>query len=62
MTPSQAKDNQPAAGRTLLTPAAVSESQAEALSDAATQEAYRKAYIKQLRRMNCPGCGETEIY
>ena len=24
----------------------------------ATQEEYRKAYLEQLRRMSCPGCGE----
>lgn len=25
---------------------------------AAQQEQYRKAYIEQLRRMSCPGCGD----
>lgn len=24
----------------------------------ATQQEYRKAYLEQLRRMSCPGCGE----
>lgn len=28
------------------------------LSDAATQEAYRQEYLKQLRQRFCPGCGE----
>jgi hypothetical protein len=27
-------------------------------TDEATQEAYRKAYLEQLRRQSCPGCGE----
>lgn len=27
-------------------------------TDEATQDAYRKAYIEQLRRLSCPGCGE----
>lgn len=27
-------------------------------SDNATQEAYRQAYLEQLRRRSCPGCGE----
>jgi len=26
------------------------------------QAAYRKAYLEQLRRQACPGCGETEIF
>lgn len=24
------------------------------------QKKYRQAYLEQLRRMSCPGCGETE--
>jgi hypothetical protein len=26
------------------------------------QERYRKAHIAQLRAMQCPGCGETELF
>jgi hypothetical protein len=28
------------------------------LDDEALQAEYRKAYLEQLRRMSCPGCGE----
>ncbi len=28
------------------------------LSNDAKQAEYRKAYLEQLRRMSCPGCGE----
>jgi hypothetical protein len=28
---------------------------------AAQQEQYRKAYIEQLRRMSCPGCGDDGV-
>ena len=27
-----------------------------------TQEEYRKAYLEQLRKRQCPGCGETDIF
>ena len=32
------------------------------LDDEQIQAAYRKAYLEQLRRQSCPGCGETEIF
>ena len=32
------------------------------LDDAATQEAYRKQYLAQLRQQQCPGCGESELF
>jgi hypothetical protein len=28
---------------------------------AAQQEQYRQAYLQQLRRMSCPGCGDDGI-
>jgi len=28
------------------------------LSNDAQQDEYRRAYLEQLRRMSCPGCGE----
>jgi hypothetical protein len=33
-------------------------SEADILQDEAQQAEYRKAYLEQLRRMSCPGCGE----
>lgn len=30
----------------------------ETTQDQQTQDKYRKAYIEQLRRLSCPGCGE----
>lgn len=32
------------------------------LNDETTQDEYRKAYLEQLRRQTCLGCGETEIF
>ena len=32
--------------------------QLDGVSTDAQQAEYRKAYIEQLRRMSCPGCGE----
>lgn len=32
--------------------------ESEILQDDAKQAEYRKAYLEQLRRMSCPGCGE----
>ena len=31
------------------------------LTDEALQAKYRAAYLDQLRRRSCPGCGEGEI-
>ncbi len=28
---------------------------------AAQQEQYRQAYLQQLRRMSCPGCGDDGV-
>jgi hypothetical protein len=30
--------------------------------DADTQNKYRAAYLEQLRRRMCPGCGESEFF
>lgn len=32
------------------------------LSDESTQKAHLEAYREQMRRRNCPGCGETETF
>ena len=40
-----------------LTPA-----EREQLSDPELQERYRKEALKQLRRLQCPGCGESELF
>jgi len=32
------------------------------LADEATQEAYRKAHLAQLRQRQCPGCGEEPLF
>jgi hypothetical protein len=32
------------------------------LTNAALQEAYRKAFLLQIRRQQCPGCGETDLF
>jgi hypothetical protein len=34
------------------------ESETPDLKNEALQAEYRKAYLEQLRRMSCPGCGE----
>ena len=31
------------------------------LADAKKQAEYRKAYLDQLRKLQCPGCGDTDI-
>jgi hypothetical protein len=38
----------------------LSPAEQEQLSDAATQEEYRREYLAQLRRRACPGCGESD--
>ena len=40
----------------------LTEAERARLADEATQEAYLKAYREQMRRMNCPGCGESEVF
>ncbi|QDV43813.1 hypothetical protein Enr13x_36730 [Stieleria neptunia] len=32
------------------------------LSDESIQKAHLEAYMEQMRRRNCPGCGETETF
>jgi hypothetical protein len=32
------------------------------LTDTETQEKYRAAYLEQLRRLSCPGCGDSEFF
>ena len=36
--------------------------QTQQLTDAELQEKYRQAYLKQIRRQSCPGCGDTDIF
>ncbi len=41
-----------------------SPSESQPLTDealAAQQEQYRQAYLQQLRRMSCPGCGDDGV-
>lgn len=40
-----------------LTPA-----EREQLSDSELQERYRREALRQLRRLQCPGCGESELF
>lgn len=44
-----------------LTGESHSPEQRAALADPTKQEAYRKAYLEQLRRQNCPGCGDDGV-
>lgn len=39
-------------------PAAEVSEKLDALQNDDKQAEYRKAYLEQLRRMSCPGCGE----
>ena len=32
------------------------------LEDPETQERHRLEYLKQLRRLQCPGCGEADMF
>ncbi|TWU21409.1 hypothetical protein [Bythopirellula polymerisocia] len=41
---------------------ALTDQQARELADKAKQEEYRKAHLAQLRQLQCPGCGETELF
>ena len=34
----------------------------EQLSDPELQERYRREALRQLRRLQCPGCGESELF
>ncbi|HBL46216.1 MAG TPA: hypothetical protein DDZ90_22805 [Planctomycetaceae bacterium] len=34
----------------------------DALDDPTKQEQYRQEYLRQLRLMSCPGCGETDVF
>lgn len=40
----------------------LTDAEKEQLADAAKQEEYRKAHLAQLRRLQCPGCGETDLF
>ena len=40
-----------------LTPA-----EREQLADAKLQKMYRQEALRQLRRLQCPGCGESELF
>lgn len=32
------------------------------LEDEMLQQEYRQRHLEQLRRLQCPGCGETELF
>jgi len=34
----------------------------EQLADPELQEMYRQEALRQLRRLQCPGCGESELF
>ena len=38
------------------------DSQKAELDDEMLQQEYRKRHLEQLRRLQCPGCGETELF
>ena len=40
----------------------LSPAQEQQLSDEQLQEQYRQAYLEQLRRRSCPGCGDTDLF
>ena len=39
-----------------------SDSQNAELEDEMLQQEYRQRHLEQLRRLQCPGCGETDIF
>ena len=39
-----------------------SDSQKAELEDEMLQQEYRQRHLEQLRRLQCPGCGETDIF
>lgn len=41
---------------------ALTEKQQRELTDEEKQEEFRRAHLIQLRRLQCPGCGETELF
>ncbi len=61
-TPSNDLNSQPEPNRELAADASKAEPSPlteEAL--AKQQEQYRQAYLEQLRRMSCPGCGDDGV-
>lgn len=57
MNQHQPTDNKSAANTEALT-----DKQTAELSDKEKQAEYEKAYLAQLRQLQCPGCGETELF
>ena len=45
-----------------LTGEELTDKQKSDLADEQTQEAYRRAYLAQLRARECPGCGESGLF
>ena len=45
-----------------LTSEELTDKQKSDLANEDTQEAYRRAYLAQLRARDCPGCGEGGIF
>ena len=62
MTPSPSRDpREPFEVPTDLAGKELTQEQRADLGDDATQEAYRKAFIAQIRARQCPGCGESDL-
>ena len=65
---SKSDERQPATVADALTPEqikaadALAPEQTQQLADAELQEKYRQAYLEQIRRQSCPGCGDTDIF
>lgn len=57
-TPPEGQDQTAAAERP---PSPLTERELLDLADDSTQNKYRAAYLEQLRRRACPGCGDGEI-
>ncbi len=58
--PNQSKgtENQPVENLPLEPTAKPSDGLEQLTTDELQQAEYRRAYLEQLRRMSCPGCGE----
>ncbi len=65
---SESDETQPANVADAMTPEqsnvadALTPKQTQQLSDEELQEQYRQAYLEQIRRQSCPGCGDTDIF
>ncbi|MFO0915914.1 MAG: hypothetical protein U0795_23345 [Pirellulales bacterium] len=56
------KGQEPCTSAPESAPADVSDESHPSLDDEQIQAAYRKAYLEQLRRRACPGCGDSDLF